>query len=82
MAGMISEDLKVRSGSIQAALNLEIPTDRFRYINLKLEGVNGILPNLDLINTFHVLGPKFGLNFRLHDVVSNRFIFHQIREDL
>ena len=44
-------DLTGKSGSIQAALNLEISTDEISRFNLKLEGLNGQLPNLDLVNT-------------------------------
>jgi len=40
-----------RSGAIQAAINLEIPTETIGRLNIKPEGLNGQLPNLDLINT-------------------------------
>ncbi|XP_071116541.1 glycosylphosphatidylinositol anchor attachment 1 protein-like [Haliotis cracherodii] len=39
-----------RSGQIQAALNLEIPPEKTAYLNIKLEGINGQLPNLDFVN--------------------------------
>ncbi|KAK6185193.1 hypothetical protein SNE40_007481 [Patella caerulea] len=45
-----SENLPATSGSIQAAINLEIPSEKFHSYNLKLEGLNGQLPNLDLSN--------------------------------
>lgn len=43
-------DLRGRSGSIQAALNLEIPDKNVRSYDVKIEGLNGQLPNLDLFN--------------------------------
>jgi glycosylphosphatidylinositol transamidase len=43
--------LKKRAGSIQAALNLEIKDENVDQIELKLEGANGKLPNLDLFNS-------------------------------
>ncbi|KAL8596826.1 hypothetical protein ACOMHN_027155 [Nucella lapillus] len=47
---VIADDLPGRSGAIQAAINLELPSDNIRYLNMKLEGLNGQLPNLDLFN--------------------------------
>ncbi|ESO90988.1 hypothetical protein LOTGIDRAFT_191474 [Lottia gigantea] len=47
---IISEDLPGRSGPIQAAINLEIPGEAVTSYNIKLEGLNGQLPNLDLCN--------------------------------
>ena len=44
-------ELHGRSGSIQAAVNLEIAHDSISKFNVKLEGLNGQLPNLDLVNT-------------------------------
>ncbi|KAI8432939.1 hypothetical protein MSG28_013837 [Choristoneura fumiferana] len=44
-----------RSGSIQAAINLEFHTPKIKYIEVKVEGLNGQLPNLDLGNLVHKL---------------------------
>ena len=46
-----AEDLKKRGGSIQAALNLEFPDIYIHKLELKIEGANGKLPNLDLFNS-------------------------------
>jgi hypothetical protein len=46
-----AENLQKRGGSIQAALNLEFPETHIHKLELKIEGVNGKLPNLDLFNT-------------------------------
>jgi glycosylphosphatidylinositol transamidase len=47
--------LKKRGGSIQAALNLEFPDIHIHKLELKIEGANGKLPNLDLFNTIIVI---------------------------
>lgn len=39
-----------RSGSIIAAINLELGSEFTDHIDLKIEGVNGQLPNMDLFN--------------------------------
>jgi glycosylphosphatidylinositol transamidase len=44
-------ELTGRSGAIQACINLELGTDYVTYLNVKTEGLNGQLPNLDLVNT-------------------------------
>lgn len=43
--------MKARGGSIQAALNLEFSDINTNKLEIKLEGPNGKLPNLDLFNT-------------------------------
>lgn len=47
---LIPGDLPGRAGSIQAALNLEFHSMKISYIDIKVEGLNGQLPNLDLFN--------------------------------
>ncbi|KAG0052680.1 Glycosyl phosphatidyl inositol protein transamidase complex subunit [Gryganskiella cystojenkinii] len=48
----VEETLHVRSGAIQAALNLDFAgTGDYNALGIFLEGVNGQLPNLDLIKT-------------------------------
>ncbi|XP_075985326.1 glycosylphosphatidylinositol anchor attachment 1 isoform X1 [Anticarsia gemmatalis] len=54
--------LKGRSGSIQAAINLEFHTPKIKYIEVKIEGLNGQLPNLDLVNLVHKLCVKSGIH--------------------
>ncbi|ESO06706.1 hypothetical protein HELRODRAFT_64118 [Helobdella robusta] len=56
-----AEVLPGRSGSIQAALNLELTSKYVGRVNVKFEGVNGRLPNLDLFNTVERLFHKEGL---------------------
>ncbi|CAG2122301.1 unnamed protein product, partial [Medioppia subpectinata] len=42
--------LESRSGPIQAAINLEIHSSVSSHLDIKIEGLNGQLPNLDLFN--------------------------------
>ena len=59
-----------RSGPIQAALNLEIPEGNIKYFNVKMEGLNGQLPNLDLVNLVVRLCKKHNIDVGLHHRVS------------
>ena len=54
-------DLESRAGSIQAAINLELSHEKFTHLNVKVEGLNGQLPNLDLFNLVTRLSMKEGL---------------------
>ncbi|XP_059061298.1 glycosylphosphatidylinositol anchor attachment 1 protein [Achroia grisella] len=54
--------LKGRSGSIQGAINLEFHTPKIKYIEVKVEGLNGQLPNLDLVNLVHKLCVKSSIH--------------------
>ncbi|KAH9442610.1 hypothetical protein Pst134EA_031767 [Puccinia striiformis f. sp. tritici] len=45
------EALELKTGSIWAALNIDFPFHSFSHIGIDYEGINGQLPNLDLINT-------------------------------
>lgn len=58
--------LPAHSGSIQAAINLELPSNTVSYINVKIEGINGQLPNLDLVNVVTRLCGKESVKPRLH----------------
>lgn len=53
--------LEARAGSIQAAINLELQSFDLNYIDVKIEGLNGQLPNLDLVNLIQRLAVKEGL---------------------
>lgn len=56
-----SGTLEARAGSIQAAINLELQSFDLRFINVKIEGLNGQLPNLDLVNLCQRLAAKMGI---------------------
>lgn len=47
---LIAGDLPGHAGSIQAAINLELHAMKISSIDVKVEGLNGQLPNLDLFN--------------------------------
>lgn len=53
--------LHARAGSIQAAINLEFSSFDLSYIDVKIEGLNGQLPNLDLVNLIQRLAMKEGI---------------------
>ncbi|XP_046821279.1 glycosylphosphatidylinositol anchor attachment 1 protein [Vespa crabro] len=47
---LVAGDLPGHAGSIQAAINLELHAMKISSIDVKVEGLNGQLPNLDLFN--------------------------------
>jgi len=53
--------LEARAGAIQAAINLELSSERLTHINVKIQGLNGQLPNLDLFNLINRLCMKEGM---------------------
>ncbi|XP_054015278.1 glycosylphosphatidylinositol anchor attachment 1 protein [Hylaeus anthracinus] len=58
---LISGDLSGRAGSIQAAINLELHSMKISSIDVKVEGLNGQLPNLDLFNLAQNMIAKGGI---------------------
>jgi GPI-anchor transamidase subunit GAA1 len=65
-------ELPGRSGAIQAALNLEIGTDRVSRLDIRIEGLNGQLPNLDFVNTAVRLCRREGITPTLQKRVSTK----------
>ncbi|KAG0305198.1 Glycosyl phosphatidyl inositol protein transamidase complex subunit [Linnemannia gamsii] len=63
------EPLRVRSGAIQAALNLDFAgTGDYNALGIFFEGVNGQLPNLDMINTINLISLGIApVELTLHD---------------
>ncbi|KAG0040159.1 Glycosyl phosphatidyl inositol protein transamidase complex subunit [Podila clonocystis] len=63
------EALKVRSGAIQAALNLDFSgTGDYNALGIFFEGVNGQLPNLDMINSVADIASSVApVELTLHD---------------
>lgn len=53
--------LRGRAGAIQAAINLELHSVRIGAVDLKIEGLNGQLPNLDLFNLAARICAKEGI---------------------
>ncbi|CAF1057808.1 unnamed protein product [Rotaria sordida] len=60
--------LDAHAGSIQAGLALEFPHEKFYSIDLRHNGINGQLPNLDLINTIVQLCDKNSIATTLYSV--------------
>uniref|UniRef100_A0A8C9MC47 GPI-anchor transamidase component GPAA1 n=1 Tax=Panthera tigris altaica TaxID=74533 RepID=A0A8C9MC47_PANTA len=61
VTGMQSSPLQGRAGAIQAALALELSSDVVTSLDVAVEGLNGQLPNLDLLNLFQTFCQKGGL---------------------
>ncbi|KAM4689754.1 glycosylphosphatidylinositol anchor attachment 1 protein isoform 2-T2 [Discoglossus pictus] len=47
-----------RAGAIQAAVSLEVSSDVVTSFDVVVEGLNGQLPNLDMVNLFHAFCQK------------------------
>ncbi|XP_053911671.1 glycosylphosphatidylinositol anchor attachment 1 protein-like, partial [Cuculus canorus] len=58
---MSSSGTPGRAGAIQAAIALELSSDVVTSLDVAVEGLNGQLPNLDLLNLFHAFCQKNGL---------------------
>lgn len=65
-----SASLEGHSGSIQAALNLEFTHEKVSSFHVAIEGINGQLPNLDLVNTVFRLCRKEQIPVALHTEVK------------
>lgn len=62
--------LQARSGPIQAAINLELHSSHIKRLDLKLVGLNGQLPNLDLFNLVTELCLRESVHTTFHGQVS------------
>ncbi|CAG0920036.1 unnamed protein product [Notodromas monacha] len=58
---LIAESLSGHAGAIQAAINLEFPALPLNFVDVRVEGLNGQLPNLDLVTMVHKLCSKEGI---------------------
>ena len=70
--------LDAHAGSIQAGLALEFPHEKFFSIDLRHNGINGQLPNLDLTNTLVQLCDKNSIATSLYNVyvdISNNELY-------
>ncbi|NXO60014.1 GPAA1 protein, partial [Aramus guarauna] len=65
-----SEGTLGRAGAIQAAVALELSSDVITSFDVAVEGLNGQLPNLDLLNLFHAFCQKNGLLCTIQGKVS------------
>lgn len=67
-----SGTLDGRAGSIQAAINLEMQSFDIDYLDIKIEGLNGQLPNLDLVNLVQRIALKEGISCGHRQTSSKR----------
>lgn len=67
-----------RSGAVMAAVNLELPDKRVDHLDIRIEGLNGQLPNLDLFNMVVKLCHKEGVQPTFHGEGS--LSYHQLQE--
>ena len=62
-----SQSLQFHPGNILGMVSIRIQSEMFNLVRVKTEGVNGMLPNLDLVNTISIVaGRSLGLptNFK------------------
>jgi glycosylphosphatidylinositol transamidase len=52
-SNLIADQLNLSSGVIWTALNIDYPGHSFSHLGIFYEGLNGRLPNQDLLNSFH-----------------------------
>ncbi|KAI0232492.1 Glycosyl phosphatidyl inositol protein transamidase complex subunit, partial [Massospora cicadina] len=59
--------LRLRSGAIQLAVDLDLPGTHDHYASLQLSygGPNGLLPNLDLVAATTLSAPIYGRDFSM-----------------
>ncbi|BGO95445.1 hypothetical protein NBRC10512_001413 [Rhodotorula toruloides] len=70
-SNLVAEPLKLTTGPIWAALNLDYPHHSFSHIGIHYEGANGHLPNLDFINSASRILRNTGIPTVLHSSDSS-----------
>ncbi|KAJ7271988.1 Gaa1-domain-containing protein [Mycena haematopus] len=55
-----ADELELASGVIWTALNIDYPGHSFSHLGIFHEGINGRLPNQDLLNSFHYISKWTG----------------------
>ncbi|XP_043923348.1 glycosylphosphatidylinositol anchor attachment 1 protein [Protopterus annectens] len=61
ITGITSSIMQGRAGAIQAAVSLELSSDVITSFDIAVEGLNGQLPNLDLVNLFSAFCQRNGM---------------------
>ncbi|KAI4525000.1 Gaa1-like protein [Schizophyllum commune Loenen D] len=76
-SNLIAEPLELSSGVIWTALNVDYPGHSFSHLGLYFEGLNGRLPNQDLLNSiFRIARNTVGVPVILYDY-KDTFRFEQ-----
>ncbi|BGP03344.1 GPI transamidase component GAA1 [Rhodotorula toruloides] len=70
-SNLVTEPLKLTTGPIWAALNLDYPHHSFSHIGIHYEGANGHMPNLDFINSVSRILRNTGIPTVLHSSDSS-----------
>ncbi|BGP27529.1 Glycosyl phosphatidyl inositol protein transamidase complex subunit [Rhodotorula toruloides] len=65
-SNLVAEPLKLTTGPIWAALNLDYPHHSFSHVGIYYEGANGHLPNLDFVNSASRILRNTGIPTVLH----------------
>lgn len=67
------DSLPIKSGALQGAIALDYVQERhFQSVHIVYDGVNGQLPNLDLINSVvHVAGGQMGMGVALQEMYDH-----------
>ena len=70
--------LPLKSGALQGAIALDFSReDRFKSVHIVYDGVNGQLPNLDLINSVnHVAGGQMGMGVAIQEMWKHSTSYH------
>lgn len=66
-SNMFANPLQLTSGVIWTALNIDYPGHSFSHLGIFWEGLNGRLPNQDLLNSFHIISRNSGVPVLLYD---------------
>ncbi|KAF5373639.1 hypothetical protein D9758_000664 [Tetrapyrgos nigripes] len=69
-----ADKLEMTSGVVWTALNIDYPGHSFSHLGVFYEGLNGRLPNQDLMNSFHVISSRMGVPVILYDHLDPRNI--------
>ena len=67
--GITASDLRGHAGKIQAALVIDLNHDTIHGIDVQFEGINGLLPNLDLLHSVFRIARSEGVPVKLHNQV-------------
>jgi len=65
-----SDILSLPHGVVWTALNIDYPGHSFSHLGVFREGINGRLPNQDLINSFRVVSHNLGVPVVLYDHID------------
>ncbi|KAH6918352.1 Gaa1-like protein [Coprinopsis sp. MPI-PUGE-AT-0042] len=69
---LVAEPLPYPSGTVWTAVSIDYSCHSFSHLGIFHEGVNGQLPNQDIINAFERLGRWHGVQTVMYDHVDNQ----------